>query len=233
MKPSLEVFESHIVVVGNFNPPVISPSWLKENGLIGSEDEKFAMESKSLAITPEISRFETEWFWLQVINMQLSINSKGPVTPALKDLVVGIFSLLLHTPVTAIGLNAAGHYKVYSLEEYHKIGDVLAPKEIWKSFYSGAEAPTVGLTEISLEIHPWKRGGERKNVPHRRVTLGVSDKIENGIRLFFNHHFPILADENKKKAGELLIEIVESDWQTSMDEAEKLFDSVLNQAINA
>lgn len=233
MKPSLEVFESHIVIVGSFNPPVISPSWLKENGLIGAEDEKVAMESPSLAITPEISRFETEWFWLQVIGMQMSLNSKGPVTPAIKDLAVGIFSLLLHTPVTAVGLNATGHYKVYSQNDYHKIGDVLAPKTIWNSFYSDSDTQTVGLTELSLEIHPWKRGGERKNVPHRRVSLGVSDKVENGVRLNFNHHFPILADEKKKKAGEVLIDIIESDWQSSMDEAEKLFGCVLNQAIDA
>ena len=86
MEPTLEIFSLQIVILGNFNPPVISPSWLNKNVLIGDEDTKSAMESASLAITPDISRFETEWFSMQVIKEQFVLHSKGPVTPALKDL---------------------------------------------------------------------------------------------------------------------------------------------------
>lgn len=233
MEPTLEIFGSQINILGNFNPSVITPSWLRINELIGAEDERFAMESESLAITPEISRFETEWFWIQVVSTQFVVNSKGPVTPAIKDLVTGIFLLLGHTPLSAIGLNSLAHYKIYSIDEYHKIGDVLAPKTIWNSFYPESDNQTVGLQNMTIQVNSWKRGQSETKSPLKRISLSPSNSIPNGIHLTLNHHFPIMPEGKKSNSVDEAIEIIETAWQASMDEAKDLFIGVIKQAIQA
>lgn len=233
MEPTLEIFNSQINILGSFNPPVISPAWLKSNDLIGSDDADCAMEGDSLAITPDICRFETEWFSLQVIKQQFVLFSKGPVTPAFKDLAVGIFTLLEHTPVTAMGLNSIADYKIYSVDEYHKIGDTLAPKKIWNSFYPDSDNQSVGLQEMTLQINPVKRG-EKVSGRQKRVSFSSSEKLPNALLFTFNDHFPVTADKkSKQSASDVTVEIIQTHWQTSMDEAKNLFSSVIKQAINA
>lgn len=234
MEPTLEIFSLQIIILGSFNPPVISPFWLNKNLLIGDEDMKSAMEVNSLAITPDISRFETEWFSIQVIKEQFVMNSKGPVTPALKDLVTGIFTLLEHTPLSAIGINSIAHYKIYSVDEFHKIGDVLAPKNIWNSIYPESDSQSVGLHQVTLEINPFKRESEASVGNYKRVTLSRSDKLPHSIYFIFNDHNLITIEKNSMKtASEKLLEIVDSNWDTSQQEAKTLFSSVLHQAINS
>ena len=130
-----EIFESSIVVGGNFNPAIFSPYWMEKNNLIGSDVAKNALESPSLIITNQALRFETEWFVLQVLPQQFSLTSKGAIAPMMRDLAEQVFLLLPHTPVTAVGLNFQGHYKINTIEDYHKIGDTLAPKKIWDQIH--------------------------------------------------------------------------------------------------
>jgi hypothetical protein len=233
MEPTLEVFGSQVVVVGSFNPPVLTPGWLEANKLIGSGDAEFAMQNESLAITPEISRFETEWFTVQILKQQFALMSKGPVTPALKDLLVGIFTLLPHTPVTAIGLNSIAHYRIGTTADYHMIGDVLAPKEIWNTFYPESKRQNVGLESITMVINPSERGVPTAATDRvKRITLSPSDKIKsNGIQIFLNDHFPILPEKSSKVSScDMLLDITENHWQSSMNDATSAFVGILKAA---
>jgi hypothetical protein len=57
-----EVFQSTIICVGAFNPPIIRPEWLNRHKLIGNDDANEARRSVSLLTTPQVSQFETQWF---------------------------------------------------------------------------------------------------------------------------------------------------------------------------
>lgn len=233
MEPTLDIFASQVVVVGSFNPPVLTPSWLEANKLIGSGDAEFAMQSESLAITPEISRFETEWFSIQILKQQFALMSKGPVTPALKDLLIGIFTLLPHTPVTAIGLNSIAHYRIGTTAAYHMIGDILAPKPIWNKFYPDSKKQNVGLESLTVVINSVARGEDISPMARvKRITLSPSDKLKsNGIQLFLNDHFPIFVEKGSKVSPcDMLLDISEKNWQSSMDEATVTFLGILSAA---
>ena len=95
------------------------------------------------------------------------INDKDALSPAFKDLAVGIFQLVPHTPVTAEGLNFLGHFKLASEDEYHWVGDVLAPKDIWKALYPD-EWP--GLADLTIQIQPWTRGEPLKTKDEKRIS---------------------------------------------------------------
>ena len=94
MAATIEISNSSIVAVGNFNPPIFSPDWLERNKLIGEDDAEGARNDAGLVISHQISRFDTEWFTLQVLEGQFSLISKGPLQPMLKDLAIGIFTLI-------------------------------------------------------------------------------------------------------------------------------------------
>jgi hypothetical protein len=72
--------------------------------LIGKNDAEIAHEgelSSALVAAYEVTTFETKWFALQVLKNELSITSKDALSGA-KDLAVGIFQLVPHTPVKAV-----------------------------------------------------------------------------------------------------------------------------------
>jgi hypothetical protein len=113
-----EILTSSIVAVGDFNPAIFSPDWLERNDLIGEGDADTAREGgrtrSMMLVSHQATTFETEWFALQVLESQFSLTSKDVLSPAFKDLAVGIFQLVPHTPVTAVGLNFLGHFKLAS-----------------------------------------------------------------------------------------------------------------------
>ena len=109
-----EIFTSSVVAVGDFNPAIFSPDWLEGNKLIGKSDADTVRESKSMISSHQVTSFETKWFALQVLENRFSLTSKDALSPALKDLAVGIFQLVPHTPVTAVGLNFLAHFKLTS-----------------------------------------------------------------------------------------------------------------------
>lgn len=229
-----EIYESSIIVIGNFNPAIFSPFWLEKNNLIGSEDAKGALTSPNLLITSQIFKFETEWFVLQVIPQQFSLSSKGAISPTMKDLAVEIFSLLPHTPISALGINFMAHYKIQNVDEYYKIGDMLAPKTIWDGINFFSEQST-GLENLTIRIDPFKRG--EKSITYqpeniKKVIVQPSLKIIPGIYFAYNDHsnIELLTDLQTTKA-EYVSGIIKNRWDGIKIEAEKIFEEVLQKTL--
>jgi hypothetical protein len=93
--------------------------------------------------------------------------------------VAGIFTILPHTPVTAVGLNRNFHYKIPSKEAWHAIGNLLAPKKHWDPIM---ENP--GLR--AMIINGRRRGDAGGNL---HVRIEPSSKLEHGIFVEINEEF--------------------------------------------
>jgi hypothetical protein len=123
-----------VVVRGHFNPAIFSPGWLFAQGLIGREQTEFA---EIQAIVPQAAIFSAGWVNFQATPDMLSLATEDPVEyPRLRDLAVSILRLLKETPVNALGINRAVHMKVDSIEDWHRLGDTVAPKAIWEKMLS-------------------------------------------------------------------------------------------------
>lgn len=227
-----DIFGSSVVAVGAFNPAIFSPDWLERNKLIGNEDADNAKKAPSLIISQQVTVFETEWFAFQVLKNQFSLTSKGALTPAFKDLAVGILSLVPQTPIIAIGLNFLAHFRLGTEAEYHKIGDVLAPKTIWNSLYPGRNA--AGLANLTIRIQDAERGQTPRSGNEKRITVQPSDKVKFGVFLTLNDHREIIeSKETGMTTAEQAATLVDSEWQNSWDDAVRVFDSVVSQALSA
>lgn len=227
-----DIFGSSVVAVGAFNPAIFSPDWLERNQLIGQDDSDNAKKTLSLIISQQVTVFETEWFAFQVLDNQFSLTSKGALTPAFKDLAVGILSLVPHTPITAIGLNFLAHFRLGTEAEYHKIGDVVAPKPIWNSLYP--DKNTAGLANLTIRIQDAERGQTPRSGNEKRISVQPSGKVKFGVFLSLNDHREIVeTKDDGMTAAEQAAALIDSVWQNSWDDAVRVFDSVVSQALTA
>lgn len=226
-----EIFGSSIVAVGAFNPAIFSPDWLERNGLIGTQDAEAARQSPSYIVTHQVSVLETDWFALQVLESQFSLTSKGALSPAIRDLAVGILSLIPQTPISAVGLNFVGHYRIDTEDEYHKIGDVLAPKKIWNELFPD-ENSSAGVADLTIRILPTPRGKIPETGDEKRISIQSSTKIKCGIFLSYNDHHTVHADEGDNMTmAECTARIVDNGWQSSWEDAIRVFDGLISKAL--
>lgn len=228
MSASYEIFGASIVVLGVFSPPQLSLDWCNKNALIGDGDAKAARARPDYFVAPQVSRFQTDMAVFQVIENQLSVSAAGPVTPALADLVLGIFELLPHTPVNAIGLNFNSHYKIADAQTYHRIGDTLAPKEIWNTIFPNHAA---GVAELTIRIQQGSREKNESTLNEKRVTMQPSGKIKPyGTFLQINHHFGTALDDKPLQDASAAAEIVKKHWQPCFASSQELFGTIIEMA---
>jgi hypothetical protein len=174
-----EIFGAIIVVLGSFNPPIFSPDWLAQHNLIGKEDAEAAKASNELLISKPIAHLDTGSFDLQVVENRLTLSSKSVVSPGIKDLAIGILSILPHTPITALGLNFVAHYRIDTEDNYHRIGDALAPKEVWHSLYPPDKHAT-GMADVTVVVNPGKRGETLQAKDRKQITVQPSSRVKQG-----------------------------------------------------
>src|ERR1700730_664887 len=189
-----------IVALGSFNPTIFQPKWFAAHNLIREEE---ADAAKIEIIHRDVAIFKTGWVSLQVTQGNITILSQDPTKPLpLRDLAMGTFTLLEHTPLTAFGFNRFGHCKAASEESWHALGHHYAPKESW-----GAVLKNPGLLKLEMD-------GKRENCDDRiQVRIESSPAVIMGIMINVNQHH----DLTKNSKGD----------ETTMPERNKAFLSGL------
>ena len=226
-----EIFTSAIVVVGNFNSAIFSPDGLLRHGLIGDGDAATARDGlggRPLLVSKQVTTVNSEWFALQVLENQFSLASQGVLSPAVKDLAVGILQLIPHTPVTAVGLNFIGHFKLASEAEYHQVGDRLAPKDIWNAIYPEDRA---GVDNLTIRIQYGTRDRPLETKDEKRVAIQPSSKIKFGVHLSYNDHHDVTSPQPDLSAAERVARIIDETWEVAWADAVRAFDLLLSQAL--
>lgn len=227
-----EILTSVIIAIGDFNPAIFSADWLEANGLIGKADADEARagaQGTAYLVSHQVTAFETKWFALQVLGNQFSLTSKDALSPAFRDLAVGIFQLVPHTPASAVGLNFVAHFKIASEEDYFRFGDTLAPKTIWNALYPNQAA---GVASLTMLIEPMPRGEERKTLDEKRISLQPSSKFKYGVMLSYNdHHNVTTATEQNMRPAEMIASIVETQWDAAWDDSMRVFNGLLSMAL--
>jgi hypothetical protein len=219
-----ETAGSSIVLVGSFNPAIFQPSWFARQNLITTAE---AEASDVKIIHPEICHFETEAFVVHVTKQRFMASTK-PNTHwvLLRDLVLGTFYILEHTPVTALGMNRQMHFRVADEAAWHRLGDRLAPKEAWNEVLGGRP----GL--LTVEILADRRNvDEHEAAPAEAVKIRV--KVQPSVRVtpygaFFetNEHYPAPEADGLRS----LLATLQERWEGSQEYANYIADHILDWA---
>lgn len=218
-KPKRTDHEFNIVLVGDFNPQIFQPSWFVLQKLLGEREGESA---KVELIHPDVAVFSLDWIRFQVDrNRVVAATRDEGVHEALRDLITGAFSVLMHTPLRMIGINHTFDYMVDDEATWHKIGDTLAPKDIWKKLVDGP-----GLTSLTIQSKDIENGIWRNKV---RVTTSHAG-AKQSLRIHINDHYELINQSIKVTGSRDIVSILTSEWENSRkkvaDIERKLFEEL-------
>jgi hypothetical protein len=210
-----------IVVLGNFNPTIFQPRWFAVHNLI-REDEADA--AKVEIIHRDAAIFTTGWLTLQVTEGNFTILTQDPTKSLpLRDLAMGTFKLLEHTPLAAFGFNGFGHCKAATEESWHAFGHHYAPKDSWEAVLKNA-----GLLKLELE-------GKREGYDDRiqiRIESSPPNLVIMGIMIAVNQHRDITKnaqgnDTTTQERNRAFLSGLQNDWDGFLQYAKEARNHLL------
>jgi hypothetical protein len=204
-----------IVALGSFNPAIFQPLWLSGNNLIRKEE---AEDAEIKIIHRDVTIFSAKWFSLQVTRDRYSVDTEDPTTyQPLRDLVLGTFKILEHTPVRAFGLNRYQHVRMASEEEWNAFGDRYVPKELWR--------PILDKPGMRALVVEGKRKGSTAN--QMQVKIEPSRKVHPGVFIHMNEHYDIPDDLSPMDAIAFFLETLQSSWDDFFSYLQQVSDHLL------
>ncbi|MDR6305951.1 hypothetical protein GGQ85_003678 [Nitrobacter vulgaris] len=216
-----------IVLVGHFNPLILTPLWLAKNTAV-SEQEAEAAEIS--VIHPEIAAFKVGKLRIQVETHRFSVDSIEAPWIDVCDFVGLVFGdLLSHTPINQMGINRSVHFNVGSEAVRNAIGRLLAPIEPWGEWGqelanspSDARAGCTNLTMSQPKIQAGQSAG------HIQVQVQPSARIrgKGGIFVLVNDHFEFGSLENTVGC-ESAISCLTSEFENSIRNSESKIELVM------
>lgn len=189
-----------IVALGHFNPAIFHPLWLAQNNLIREEEAKAA---ELQLLQKDVALVSVEWFDMQVTSDRFSIETKSPsMFHPLRDLALGIFTILEHTPVQAFGFNAYQHTALSSPEEWVSIETDYAPKKPWASIIDSPSLRTL--------VIEGNRSGSKAS--RTQIIVEPSKTITPGMFAHINEHYDIREEDVKCKNSAFFVDALEMHW---------------------
>ncbi len=209
--PEIQTQEASIVLVGSFNPLIFHPEWFLRNEIVSEVD----MEGVQTEIVhPEIARFSFSWLSVEIVNNRFIARANDPSQfSILRDFVISTFAILEHTPVKQLGMNLAIKYAVGNEDDWHKIGDTLAPKLIWEKSLPSR----VGLR--SLRVH-----SPRTDDLDGDIKVTIESRENFGVNVDINSHVEIAPDI-------IMSEILSEYWDDSIHQAITIANTTINEAL--
>jgi hypothetical protein len=218
LQPSLEISGASIVLVGSFNPKIFQPEWFGKQLLLPQSE---ADNANIQIIHPQVAQFETERFYFQATTDRITAQTKpNTVSGPLKDLIIGTFYVLEHTPIQAMGLNRQMHFAMKSEEAWHQLGDKLAPKDIWNTL----EDRRPGMRNLEILYSSDPIGSSDK--PATTVQIQPSIQVGHGVYFEVNNHFTAGVNDGTKT----LMDILTKQWEGLQNNAERIANEVLGWA---
>ena len=206
-----------IVLVGTFNPTIFQPAWFVGQNLIGETE---GINAEINIIHSDVVNFRLEWCNLEVTRERVVVTTtQESAFERIRDLTIGTFRLLAHTPVSMLGINLEMHFRMKSVEDWHSFGHQLAPKEpFWNETLKNPGT-------LNVSIH-----GERPDKYFGRIMVDVkpSDKVLHGVSFRINDHFEI--EDKKHIIGcDHIINILEEEWNNSQERASNIIANTLGK----
>lgn len=215
----LKVEGHNIVIIGSFNPQIFQPAWFANEGLVRKGEAETA---KIAIIHNRIVSFSAEFFRLEVTSDRIifAVTQRQFYEP-LRDLALGTFRILRHTPLFSLGLNMDFHFLMESEDASHLIGHRFAPKGPWEGLL---ENP--GLSSLSLR-------GKRPDSYEGAITVKIepSPQVNPGVLVSINDHYTLLERIQGKtiSGADGILKILEDSWEDSQKRSQKIAEKIVEK----
>lgn len=229
MRIEPEIGLASIVLVGTFNPPILTPSWFGWHGLLTSED----VDAARLDVAhPQILRFEAEWFSLDVTSEKFISQTTNAPFVRLKDLVLRVFNEHLRsTPIQALGINREVHFCAKDGNERDRLGRELAPMGPWGIWGERLALQQTNNGMNSLTI-------SQLNPPNRHSRGSINITVEKskslgpdrpGIYVRVNDHYSSETPSNLgPDSSSEIMNFLNNEFDESIRRSEAIIDHVMS-----
>jgi hypothetical protein len=216
MQPQPAIQGASIVLRGDFNPTIFHPTWLANQGLIRPQEAE-AADIK--IIHQQVTQLEVEWLRMGVTTDRFSVTTnQEPYYEPLRDLVIGIFNLLVQTPLRVVGINRHFHYRLESEDAWHMVGNRLVPKQDWQETL---ERP--GMLSLSVE---GRRPDDLEG--YIRVKVEPSSRELFGVFIEINDHYILPSAPESPTSAQEAITIISEQWSQSMQRGLQIAEKVVS-----
>ena len=184
------------VLVGNFNPAIFHPQWYGKINLFRENEIK---EAKVGLIFPDFCQFVISGidFRVELSRFQASTDKQENFA-LLKDVVLGTFSVLDQTPISAMGINFRGHFELNSKNKLDTLVNNYCPSGPWDGLLEKSKLATL----INQGNNPFDKKG------YVRIKIEPSTKLENGLFIEINNHFAL-----ESKNPQDVINVLNEQWE--------------------
>jgi hypothetical protein len=214
--PTLKQSGLNIVAVGDFNTKIFQPAWFSGQKLISETETNGADQ---VLVSEQLSTFKLPWVMVRVIPHQfVAATTHDSQFEAVRDLVVGTFKLLLHTPVRQLGINLERHYLCENEDRWNQFGHKLAPKDVWFKFMKDP-----GLLKMVIMDKSLREGGPPGNT---QIEIAGSVLFRPGIYFQVNNHYEVL----DASGASTMVTTLESSFAAAMKQATGIIDSLISLA---
>ncbi|KKC32646.1 hypothetical protein [Devosia psychrophila] len=216
-----------VVLLGNFNPLIFHPEWLRSKGIIGAQEADAAIQSGIEVMTPDISIINLSSMRVVIETQRMIVSAQEDPLIRAKDFVVGSFTILEHTPVSALGINYEVTYLAANRAQWDELGDRLAPKGPWESLLSLSQSKnkserTGGLRAITMELSVRPDG-----MPgYIRVTAEALQDDTYSTKIGVNDHY-YLASKGNVPPALTAVKTIDENWEKSMQRAAVFTNSIV------
>lgn len=249
---SATIAGASIVLIGSFNPDVITAGWLLYHKII--DNESLDDSNPGANIPFELSRVNLKECNIFTEKNRIIISTTSAPYTFISDLTLNILNLLKNSCVVEkIGFNYQEHYS-FDAKTREKLGIALAPRNCWgpwgeKLHNTDMSNPTSGLMSISM-----KQGNLSDRVEGSiNVTVGISELIEAAVSFKVNDHFDLYKDDEDeveksvKKGGKALkdrkstpktdgvikaVELIIARHLSSIDGSRKIIGGIIEGSLN-
>lgn len=217
-----------VVLLGDFNPAILTPSWFALNQLL---PKGLADEAELTIAHPQHTEFQAGWLHLQATPPFFGASTDDAPYSRLRDLVSALFlDILPHTPLRSLGINRSVHFRVENLEQRDRIGRRLAPTEVWGDWSKelGATGRQGGMTSLTMTQGsvPGRPRGDR--ISTRVEPSALLDNPETGIFVHVNDHY---VPRETEGASTYLTNSLAQNFEASLRTSDKIIDRVMSLAL--
>jgi hypothetical protein len=198
--PEPELQGLGIVAMGSFNPAIFQPFWFSGNRLIREEEAK---DANVEIIHHSAAIFSTSWFSVRVLENRFELDTSDPTMfQPTRDLILGTFRVLEHTPIDVFGFNRHQHFRMESEEAWHAFGHYYAPKTSWESIVTQP-----GMASLSIS-------GKREHAESKRVVIKIepSARLHPGVYIQATEDYAIDKDKSQNDQNYFFLQTVSKVW---------------------
>ena len=230
MRIQPEISGVSAVLLGKFNPAMLTPAWLAYHGVFTKQQAKAVEQQITL---PDFSSFISEALSLQATQERIMVEVATAPYVRIQDFLLQIFKeQLANAPVDAFVIIRNVHFLAPSSEHGDALGRQLAPLGPWEKSagiidFSGKQS---GMASLQMRQSPIDG---RPSQDHINVCIEPSVKVghrHQGVYVGVNDYYSIGDIRGDTSPGEYLINLLESRFEPSIDHSDQIVDYIMSLA---